>query len=176
MQCETLPKSKKGIRNAHTDIGPGHSIQAAHAEPDLFHSLIMVDPMTRIIEPNQRSVDSPTANYLGRSCVGRRNIWSSREEAKAEFLKSPFFRAWDNDVLDTFIQYGLAPLKRFPSEQDSVKEIPHNETGPIVLSTPRWAETALFCDGQGMFAGYDKLKWLRKDLKVTFVMAGDSTR
>jgi hypothetical protein len=45
----------------------------------------------------------------------------------------------------------------------------------VTLVTPRWAEAEMFAASRGMFDGFDKLNKLRKDLKVTFVMAQDSS-
>ncbi|KAJ9094902.1 hypothetical protein QFC19_007758 [Naganishia cerealis] len=44
---------------------------------------------------------------------------------------------------------------------------------PVTLACPRWAEAAVFTDWHGLQAGYDKLPFLDKNLKVRFIMAGD---
>jgi hypothetical protein len=39
-------------------------------------------------------------NSIGDTC-------SSREDAKKHLLKSPFFKAWDHEVLYLYLQYGM---------------------------------------------------------------------
>lgn len=154
-------------------IGVGHSIggnalvQASHAYPDLFHSLILVDPMTRSLESHEAG---GVAETLVRSCIGRRDTWPSLHAAEEDLLRSPFFRAWDERVFRSFLQHGLCPLTRFSTyagQQDQ------DEGGSVGLMTPRWAEATVFAGGPGMLVGYDKLSELRRDMKVTFIMAED---
>ncbi|KAG7532138.1 hypothetical protein FFLO_03826 [Filobasidium floriforme] len=151
-------------------IGVGHSIggnalvQASHAFPDLFHSLILVDPMTRSLESHEAG---GVAETLVRSCIGRRDTWPSLRAAEEDLLRSPFFRAWDKRVFNSFLQHGLCPLTRFSTyagQQDQ-------DEGSVGLMTPRWAEATVFAGGPGMLVGYDKLSELRRDMKVTFIMA-----
>jgi hypothetical protein len=101
---------------------------AACANPNLFQSLTLVDP---VILP-QGGVQ------LDRYVVGallRRQSWSSRfvhpirghcvrigtdvlvaicyrEEAKKSFLQNPFFMPWDPEVLDIYVQYGLTDVPK----------------------------------------------------------------
>lgn len=43
----------------------------------------------------------------------RRSEWlGGREEAKAGFLKKPFFRSWDERVLDRYIEFGLKDVSQ----------------------------------------------------------------
>jgi hypothetical protein len=153
-----------GLRaNLGTDL---RSVQASHAFPDLFHSLILVDPMTRSLEPHEAG---GVAETLVRSCIGRRDTWPSLRAAEEDLLRSPFFRAWDERVFRSFLQHGLCPLTQFSTyagQQDQ-------DEGSVGLMTPRWAEATVFAGGPGMLVGYDKLSELRRDMKVTFIMAED---
>jgi hypothetical protein len=54
---------------------PPRSTQASHAVPELFESLFLVDPMTRIID---FAVDAQYGPTLARISIGRRNVWPSR--------------------------------------------------------------------------------------------------
>ncbi|KAI5453302.1 hypothetical protein NCC49_005782 [Naganishia albida] len=153
-------------------VGVGHSIggntitQAAHAVPELFESLFLVDPMTRIID---FAVDAQYGPTLARISIGRRNVWPSRNEARAELLRSPYFRAWHPSIFSLFLTHGLVNLDPSPS-------IPTEAADgvPVTLACPRWAEAAVFTDWKGIQAGYDKLPFLSPKVKVRFVMAGDN--
>jgi hypothetical protein len=61
------------------------STQAAHAVPDLFESLFLVDPMTRIID---FAVDAQYGPTLARISIGRRNVWPSRYGSSPSFLSN----------------------------------------------------------------------------------------
>lgn len=165
------------------------STQAAHAVPELFESLFLVDPMTRIID---FAVDAQYGPTLARISIGRRNVWPSRyalpshlpsytpflltrrypvrrNEARAELLRSPYFRAWHPSIFSLFLTHGLVNLDPSPSIATEAAD-----GVPVTLACPRWAEAAVFTDWKGIQAGYDKLPFLSPKVKVRFVMAGDN--
>jgi hypothetical protein len=122
--------------------------------------------MTRSLEPREAG---GVAETLVRSCIGRRDTWPSVRAAEEDLLRSPFFQAWDERVFRSFLHHGLCPLTQFSTyagEQDQ-------HVGDVGLKTPRWAEATVFAGGPGMLVGYDKLSELRRDMKVTFIMAED---
>jgi hypothetical protein len=91
-------------------------------------------------------------------------------EARAELLRSPYFRAWHPSIFSLFLTHGLVNLDPSPS-------IPTEAADgvPVTLACPRWAEAAVFTDWKGIQAGYDKLPFLSEKVKVRFVMAGDNS-
>jgi pimeloyl-ACP methyl ester carboxylesterase len=92
-----------------TLIGVGHSLGgvttawAACEVPQLFSSLVLIDP---IIE----SRDVYYESHLPGGAVKRRTRWSSRAEAMKAFQGTPFFAAWDPEVLDSYVKHGLHTL------------------------------------------------------------------
>ncbi|KAJ9100661.1 hypothetical protein QFC21_003706 [Naganishia friedmannii] len=167
---EALAYSKRNTTKKRRFIGVGHSIggntitQAAHAVPGLFESLFLVDPMTRAID---MIIDAQYGPTLARISVGRRNVWESRTQARKDLLRSPYFQAWHPAVFDVLISHGLVNVDPSPSIDTEDPNV------PVTLACPRWAEAAVFTDWHGIQAGYDKLPFLDKNLKVRFVMAGD---
>lgn len=93
-----------------------------------------------------------------------------RNEARTELLRSPYFRAWHPSIFSLFLTHGLVNLDPSPA-------IPTEAADgvPVTLACPRWAEAAVFTDWKGIQAGYDKLPFLSPNVKVRFVMAGDSS-
>ncbi|EIW75006.1 alpha beta-hydrolase [Coniophora puteana RWD-64-598 SS2] len=102
-------REKRGFLK-RTLVAVGHSFGGATSAlaalnfPNLFSSLILVDPM--ITPPAKPDVLSQTPSLL--SSISRRDKWSSREEAKSMFQKSPFFSRWHPDILDLYVAFGLA--------------------------------------------------------------------
>ncbi|GAA5925858.1 alpha/beta fold hydrolase [Sporobolomyces koalae] len=87
-------------------VGIGHSLGgggtafAATACPSLFSSVIFLDPV--LVEPPTRST-----RPLAIGALVRKQKWKTREEALAGFQKKAFFRAWDEQVLQAYSQFGL---------------------------------------------------------------------
>ncbi|KAJ9127104.1 hypothetical protein QFC24_001339 [Naganishia onofrii] len=155
---EALEYSTEITTKKRRFIGVGHSIggntitQAAHAVPGLFESLFLVDPMTRAIDMVIDAQYGPTL---------------ARISARQDLLRSPYFQAWHPAIFDVFLSHGLVNVDPSPSIDTEDLNV------PVTLACPRWAEAAVFTDWKGIQAGYDKLPFLDKNLKVRFVMAGD---
>ncbi|HVU11211.1 MAG TPA: alpha/beta hydrolase [Phototrophicaceae bacterium] len=97
-----------GLQNQNT-LGVGHSIgghavaEAAGLQPDLFASLLLIDP-----------VIMPRENYVGVTDFGhfaakRRNEWASKDEMYERFKDRPPFNAWKPQILRDYVEYGLVP-------------------------------------------------------------------
>ena len=99
-------------------IGMGHSMgglctfMAAHRYPELFRGVIIMDPPV-INGPGAISfglmkmlgqVDRVTP--AGKS-AGRREVWPSRDEARASLGKKRFFQAWDPECFEDYLRFGL---------------------------------------------------------------------
>ncbi|KAG0653883.1 hypothetical protein C6P46_002173 [Rhodotorula mucilaginosa] len=93
---------------------------AATACPSLFSSVIFLDPV--IVPPvlkEPRTMVNATV-----AALKRRATWQTRQEAKESFLSKPFFRAWDSEVLDGYVQHGLHETS---DGQVALKTKPHYE-------------------------------------------------
>ncbi|KAL1412834.1 hypothetical protein Q8F55_000583 [Vanrija albida] len=158
-----------GAGRPRTVIGLGHSfggnglVQAAHARPDLFSGLFLVDPMT----PNHfvnhdDAVRNPLQSYyMVPAAMRRRDIWPSRAEAYKALRDSPFFAPWADSIFDLYMTHGIVPVDY--SKPD----------GAVTLATPAWCEAAVFCEPGGPGIGWAKLKSL--SMPVAFAMAGDTS-
>lgn len=84
------------------------SVAMALMHPRLLHSIILLDPVIqeKSAELDPSKANEPRAN-LARMSTFRRDIWPSREEAAASFAKSPFYKTWDQRVLQRWVDYGL---------------------------------------------------------------------
>ncbi|KAI0267458.1 alpha/beta-hydrolase [Gloeopeniophorella convolvens] len=88
----------------------GHSVSgccgvlALHSTPAPFAGLVLVDP---VIHPVELDTAPGVRSYI-LGAVSRRDVWPSRAEAHALMRKSPFFGAWDPEVLQAYVDYALA--------------------------------------------------------------------
>jgi hypothetical protein len=100
--------------------------------PSLFEGLILMDPVI------QR--DNPSRKYALPSTY-RRDLWPSRDEARAKFQSSSFYQAWDPLVLDKWVEYGLRdlPTKLYPISEDTM----HGKSA-VTLTTPKAQELFTF--------------------------------
>lgn len=104
--------------------------QLSLLHPRLLQALILIDPVIQTENPS-RTFAKPSTY--------RRDLWPSRGEAKKKFASSKFYQAWDDRVLEKWVQYGLRdlPTKLFPDRGDG-KEI------PVTLTTPKSQEVFSF--------------------------------
>lgn len=85
-------------------VGAAGMIYAASTFPQLFETLIAVDPT---IFPKE-FLREPFTLSLTSGAVIRRDRWNSKEEAKVLFQKNKgFFGKWNPDVLNGYVEFGL---------------------------------------------------------------------
>lgn len=159
-------RSREGQKRRRRLVGIGHSVggnamtQAACQHPTLFERIILVDGMNRVFVSD---IDNRFGPTLAESCIGRRNVWSSRDEARADLGRSPYFAVWHPEVFGALIEHGLVDL---PADSP--------QSG-VTLACPRWLEAATFQDWEALSAAWTKLGYLRKDLPVKQIIAGDTS-
>lgn len=105
-------------------IGVGHSfggaavVNASLFNPRLFTAVVLIDPViSRYASTPGEIKDSPAA-----LSIYRRDVWPSREAAAESFRKSPFYRAWDPQVLERWLQYGIVPVSTHKSSTEHPPE------------------------------------------------------
>ncbi|SCZ88345.1 BZ3500_MvSof-1268-A1-R1_Chr2-1g04349 [Microbotryum saponariae] len=85
-------------------VGIGHSLGgggmafAATAQPSLFSSIILCDP---VLPPP--GADRIMSALTKGACV-RKETWVSKQDAKEGFLKKAFFRGWNPRSLDLYVE------------------------------------------------------------------------
>ncbi|KAF9517112.1 hypothetical protein BS47DRAFT_1314716 [Hydnum rufescens UP504] len=142
-------------------VGLGHSLGGcaiagtACANPNIFHSITLVDPII-LPESTYRAEQNVIAALL------RRQSWSSREEAKALFLRNPFFNVWVPEVLDLYVQYALT-------------DISPSEGGGVRLKMNGFQEAVCFADEQAARETYQLLGGLDEKVKIKWIMARSSS-
>ncbi|KAF9514149.1 hypothetical protein BS47DRAFT_1392726 [Hydnum rufescens UP504] len=139
-------------------LGIGHSMgaciltSAACANPNLFQSLTLIDPMILPNGRNRVAID----NFVIRPLL-RRQSWPSREQAKAHLLRSSSFKSWDPEVLDAYVQYALT-------------DIPWSEGGGVRLKMRAFQEAVESSDHQFPEDTYQTLGGLDKKVNLRWIM------
>ncbi|KAF5348070.1 hypothetical protein D9758_010022 [Tetrapyrgos nigripes] len=109
---ETARRLQQGFSNGI--IGVGHSFGgtvctvSAMCAPSLFQSLILIDPV--ICYPDIKFPQRRNVLVLG--ALARQSVWKDRDTARQDFLRSPFFQAFDSKVLDLYVERGLYDAQR----------------------------------------------------------------
>ncbi|KAF4821076.1 Abhydrolase domain-containing protein mpaH [Colletotrichum siamense] len=103
-------------------VGVGHSfggnaiVNVALINPRLFSAVVLLDPVISKWSSNAKGTigASPAA-----ASASRRDVWPSRDEAKKAFLRSPFYKAWDERVFESWVRHGLrdVPTQLYPEGQ-----------------------------------------------------------
>lgn len=167
-----LPWLPEGSAPLVPVIGMGGSfggtgqICAAHARPDLFEAIFLVDPMCPPREVwtlawvEREGIDKTV--FRARDSLKRRDTWASRQAARDAMAAIPFFQRWDPRTFDLMISHGLVPVD------------PSNPDGPVTLATPGSQECAVFVEPTAAARAWDRLSTLR--VPTAFLMAGDPER
>ncbi|KAF9239420.1 Alpha/Beta hydrolase protein [Melanogaster broomeanus] len=94
-------RTRKMVMVGHS-FGGCTSLRAAADFPKLFSSVVLVD--AAIAQPYTYPSD-----YYDRvlGAISRRSRWSSCEVALRQFKKSPFFRTWNPEVVQLYVDHGL---------------------------------------------------------------------
>lgn len=102
-------------------IGLGHSLgglatfMAAHEHPELFSAIVMLDPpvingpaalMLALMKPLGLADRLTPAGKSRR----RRELFSSRDEARERLGSKPLFRAFDPECFDDYLRYGFVDV------------------------------------------------------------------
>ncbi|KAK0472758.1 alpha/beta-hydrolase [Armillaria novae-zelandiae] len=85
----------------------------------MYDSLILVEPP--IHHPS--AIVHHTAMFKAISTITKRHdVWASRDEARSWFRKRFPWKAWDPEVLDTYVDHGLRalPTAFYPDKSDGV--------------------------------------------------------
>ena len=138
---------RKGVIGIGHSMGGVASWLAAVRRPDLFSRLILIDP---VVLPNSFTLGIRWLPYklkmkllpMIKIASRRRDTWDSREEARDYFLSKRIFKAFDEDVLEDFVQYGL-------KEKDS---------GQITLAYPRAWEAKVYATPGYLWSKMNKVQ------------------
>ncbi|KAJ0163146.1 hypothetical protein CTA2_3458 [Colletotrichum tanaceti] len=130
-------------------VGIGHSFggsaiaNVALINPRLFSAIVLLDPVISKWSSNAKgTIESSPAAASAR----RRDLWPSRAAARAAFLKSPFYRAWDPRVFDAWLHHGLRDLPTqlyptaTPEAADGAAAIASEKDRAVTLATTKHQE------------------------------------
>jgi pimeloyl-ACP methyl ester carboxylesterase len=134
------------------------SAQAAYYRPDLFHGIVLVEPICVPVKLKDHPFAVVKDLPLALGALKRRNIWPSRDDAVMSVLQSPFFQTWHPEVMDIWKSHALVPL---PSARGT-------DDGPVQLATPPWAEATTFGTVDALADGWYVLPGV--EVPVGFIM------
>lgn len=107
-------KSRQGkrIRVVGHSLGAIAALLAAIKKPDLFHNMVLIDPVILESTWSRGSFFLPfflKKKYLPivKTAWNRRNEWQSTEEIRSHFQKKKLFQRFDPEVFEDFVQYGF---------------------------------------------------------------------
>ncbi|KAF8804353.1 hypothetical protein BYT27DRAFT_7225411 [Phlegmacium glaucopus] len=158
---ETSLRIQRGFKDRKL-VAVGHSYGgcicslAASVYPNLFHSLVLVDPV--ILQPPNPDDVKPSLFLPG--ALSRRDTWSSRQEALDSFSKNPFFQAWHPAVLRIYVDCGI-----YLTKDEHGKEI-------AKLKMPGVLEAVVFADIHTAFEVYERLVNLDERIVMRWLMPG----
>jgi pimeloyl-ACP methyl ester carboxylesterase len=101
------------LRHGPLALGLGHSFGgttlalAATQRAGLFGRLMLLDPIIFPSDPELRARIS-RSNVLAEGARRRRDLWSSRAEAREKWAAKDMFARWEPAVLDLYVEEGLA--------------------------------------------------------------------
>lgn len=105
-------KAVKPVYGVGHSIGAVVSMFAAARRPDMFSSLVMIDPV--LLSPRivmmirlARLFGVKARSPLSKRARGRRNGWGSKEEAFEFFKGKGMFHGWREDFLRAYVDNGL---------------------------------------------------------------------
>ncbi|KAL9061761.1 MAG: hypothetical protein Q9206_000331 [Seirophora lacunosa] len=126
-------------------VGIGHSMggniltNLALMHPRLLSSLVLIDPVIEMPAARPQKTEA-ALRLLNPLSTFRRDWWASREEAAAAFKKQKFYQAWDERVLQRWIDACLrhTPTALYPEPcSDPNKR-------PVTLLTSKHQEVFTF--------------------------------
>ncbi|KAG1737531.1 Alpha/beta hydrolase family-domain-containing protein [Suillus paluster] len=133
-------------------FGGSSPILAAVNFPVLFSSMILVDPV--VVQSGTYPPNYVPTRLLG--ALGRRERWSSREEALRSLKASPFFGGWHPDVLRLYVTYGIC--------EDS--------QGGVKLKTSGLHEALVFGGRVGSYEAWELLSKVDERIELRWVVPG----
>jgi len=100
-------------------VGVGHSLGAvttllaANVEPGLFSAVVLLDPVLlsglgSLAWRAMKALGLRRLLPIARGARRRRDRWPSRSVARAAWARLPLFATWDEQVLDDYVDAGLA--------------------------------------------------------------------
>jgi pimeloyl-ACP methyl ester carboxylesterase len=101
-----------------------HSVQLSFIHPQLFQSLVLIEPVIQETIP-------PGPNAALMTSL-RPDRWDTLEEARTYFLNNKFYKSWDRRALEKYLQYGLRKTPTALYTDESAES--------VTLTTPKSQE------------------------------------
>ncbi|KAF9570655.1 hypothetical protein EC968_001542 [Mortierella alpina] len=129
-----LPSASSGSRFLMAEI----------LRPGTFSAIVAVDPT---MFPAHFKIQAPLDDHpLANLALRRRDHWKNRAEAKTKLLEKPFFRAWDPETLDIYLEHGM---KEVSDEDCSLG---------VTLKCSKFQEAITFAsDGNAIHDAFERL-------------------
>ncbi|KAG1819104.1 Alpha/beta hydrolase family-domain-containing protein [Suillus subaureus] len=144
--------SSRTLAVAGHSFGGGAVTLAALHFPALFSSMILLDAT---LDPFQGYVWEHNQYFVGATLI-RRDQWPSREDALRSFKSSPMFSAWDPDVLQHYVDFGLY----------------EDESGCVRLKTPPVHEALLTANPRVRCETWELMETLDEKIELLWILPG----
>jgi lipase len=119
-----------------------------------IRKMILIEPIFLPREFYNLKINVEDHPLAGKS-IRRRNSWEDADQARRYLKSKPLFRSWDDEMLDLYIQHGLAP----------------SDSGGLSLTCHPQKEAALFMGSMG----YDPWPILSNISCPVLVLEGETT-
>jgi len=130
LRAELDRRGLSGIVGVGHSLGGVVSLLAAAADPGLFSAVVAVDPLIMtgsfsLFWRTVKAIGLQNRISLVRGARRRRERWSDRDEARKSYSSKRIFAGWDPEVLDDYVDAGMADLPeggvrlRYPREWEA---------------------------------------------------------
>lgn len=128
--CKSL-KIESPLMVGHSMGGAVMTIAGGHLGLSI-EKLLLIEPifLPREVYTMEMTVDQ---HPLAGKSINRKNFWQNVVEARTYLKSKPLFQAWDDEMLDLYVQYGMIP----------------SENGGIELACHPRKEASLFMGSMG---------------------------
>ena len=139
------PQMPPPIYGIGTSLGGANILMMSIHHPRLFAGMVLIEP---IFETGYRwkghnnAEPRKDSNHHIVRLARRRDVWPSREDARAKLRKSPYYASFDPRVFDLIIKYDLRDMPT-----------PENPK-TVTLTTPKSQEVYTFGKPDPPFPGY----------------------
>ncbi|KAF8588338.1 hypothetical protein K439DRAFT_652977 [Ramaria rubella] len=156
-------------------VGVGHSFGgttlclAAITQPELFQSLILVEPL--IVPTSYKR--GPRLDGLIQATIRKPSQFPSREIAKGIFKKYPPMNTWDPAVIDVIMEHGLVAAN---SEGPTSSSLMGKDSSPVRLKMHPLDEAVVYCEWLAPYEAWTGLENLDPRVSLHWIMSGDTNK
>ncbi|KAI0363610.1 alpha/beta-hydrolase [Pilatotrama ljubarskyi] len=162
-----------GALAGHRLVGIGHSlgtstVMLSTIEDELpavkFEAIILIEPalITREVYNANLAEREGALKMMNKAISKRRDLWNTREEAKAYFEERFPWMNWDPRVRDLFVRHGL--------KEKVVSEPNEKSTTKITLACSKDHERCAYSQDEVYYVVVDRIQSLDRSVPVHYIL------